>query len=130
MTKARKIAQNRHSKRIKQRCCAVFFHNGPSPSGKAEDFDSSIRRFKSGRPNQKPYKIQRSFAGFCGAFSFCLENDGGKVRRAARSRGRHGPTKAPQGLGNKHKRTRPPRRFLLQVRRFCHKACKMHGFVL
>ena len=88
------------------------------------------RLAKSGRPNQKPYKIQRSFAGFCGAFSFCLENDGGKVRRAAHGHGRHGPTKAPQGLGNKHKRTRLPRRFLLQVRRFCQKACKMHGFVL
>ena len=88
------------------------------------------RLAKSGQPNQKLYKVQRSFAGFCGAFSFCLENDGGKVRRAAHGRGRHGPTKAPQGLGNKHKRTRLPRRFLLQVRRFCHKACKMHGFVL
>ena len=31
-----------------------FLYNGPSPSGKAEDFDSSIRRFKSGRPNQIP----------------------------------------------------------------------------
>ena len=41
------------------------------------------RLAKSGRPNQKSHKIQRSFAGFCRAFSFCLENDGGKVRRAA-----------------------------------------------
>ena len=31
-----------------------FLYNGPSPSGKAEDFDSSIRRFKSGRPNHAP----------------------------------------------------------------------------
>ena len=31
----------------------LSFYDGPSPSGKAEDFDSSIRRFKSGRPNQR-----------------------------------------------------------------------------
>ena len=41
-----------------------------------------------------------------------------------------GRRRSPQGLSNKHKRTRPPRRFLLQVRRFCQKACKIHGFVL
>ena len=26
-------------------------HGGPSPSGKAQDFDSCIRRFESGRPS-------------------------------------------------------------------------------
>ena len=51
----------------------------------------------------------------------------GVQRAAVVGTGRRRP---PQGLGNKHKRTRPPRRFLLQVRRFCQKACKMHGFVL
>ena len=29
-------------------------HGGPSPSGKAQDFDSCIRRFESGRPSFSP----------------------------------------------------------------------------
>ena len=65
------------------------------------------RLAKAGRPNQKPCKIQRSFAGFYGAFSFCLENDGRKVRRAARSRGRHGPMKAPAGAGQQAQKVPP-----------------------
>lgn len=32
----------------------TVLYDAPSPSGKAEDFDSSIRRFKSGRPNHAP----------------------------------------------------------------------------
>ena len=36
-----------------EQCDVVsWVYDAPSPSGKAEDFDSSIRRFKSGRPNQ------------------------------------------------------------------------------
>ena len=32
--------------------CRATFHIGMSPSGKAPDFDSGIRRFKSGHPSQ------------------------------------------------------------------------------
>ena len=81
-------------------------------------------------PTKSSTKFNVHSLDFAELFLFAWKKTGRKVRRAARSRGRHGPTKAPQGLGNKHKRTCPPRRFLLQVRRFCQKACKIHGFVL
>ena len=88
------------------------------------------RLAKSGRPNRSSTKFNVHSLDFVGLFLFAWKMTAEKfgVQRAAVvGTGRRRP---PQGLGNKHKRTRLPRRFLLQVRRFCHKACKMHGFVL
>ena len=45
----------------------LSFYDGPSPSGKAEDFDSSIRRFKSGRPNQSSSFIRGCCFFLCAA---------------------------------------------------------------
>ena len=40
--------------------CDIITTNGMSPSGKAPDFDSGIRRFKSGHPSQKKALAQAS----------------------------------------------------------------------
>ena len=52
---------------------ATFHNIGMSPSGKAPDFDSGIRRFKSGHPSQKKARASVFFSVIfaCGEF-YCF----------------------------------------------------------
>ena len=46
-----------HSRTGKHLCGYIFKNDGPSPSGKATDFDSVTRGFESRRPSQKETTI-------------------------------------------------------------------------
>ena len=93
-------------------------HNGMSPSGKAPDFDSGIRRFESGHPS---HKGTHKGAFFCG-----WDGPSKRPARCAGGSGKNAPCAfflfQPNGLKITNRRSRPakhsPRAFAQQTRRF------------
>ena len=69
------------ARRVGHKCSAGFLRAvGASPSGKAADFDSAIRRFESSRPSQAVQSpllsrvmpnLRPLLAAFCGRVSLC-----------------------------------------------------------